>query len=807
LAKSPKLLWDPNVHPKPLERIQLVPIEVKPYIGPKRQDPINAGTVPPNFVHSWALDVAGLANFKLHFKDLQLDWGSGDRVSVLDSDGQLLQSFSSQYDIDGKNVTIQGASGGPQRIYLVLETSQLETQRRFKLLGFRNVAHNTGQEEALLSGDDLNYDERLGPFFEAFDPQTGKPFPVYQPWLPSGPHTFMIAWPKPNRRDGWYLVGKNVTEKERGFLSLVYYNERRGLLRAYLFNLNLSTDVTGYLVTFLLRGRDGPQFVDLEGAFFSQDPRPQKWSSAVVVVPLWPSRTWAFVEAPMLYPMAKALPSKQGPSGSLPAHYYSSVYEDRSTEGHRNILLRVMVQGYMEGEVTGDIVGQAIGEAIQAAEAESGLSIMDLAKGAASAYSMGKDWYDAGKGIYQKAKDYYDKLVKAGTPNTQVLGGLVSLGASAWGGALAVVGVGIAIYQMFSDAQRLRLGIQLSLKAHLTGSVGILLQVGFHDFYLPGRFSVLEAASEGPLNNMGYLAAKIPRYDRTMGLFGLRYDPAMVEITLLQTYYARDPPANTTRYVFPSTPNPVRQDPPTPNGRAVVERWLPVIYNPYAEIAPIKPKLISVEGAHYDADNDILYFSPPPGANPCEPWFKWVHDVSPSANIAPEQDDSAFPANEVAYGDGPRMHLKVFSVQPSAILCSYSNNPKLSVTDGIWLEVDWQDLRTPSTYRSFADIENVRTHKHWDVEFSELDPVSGGQWSGSSEDPFPLHDIVYYWDIPYFYYGRTRKANGIVPLSRENARIQSPIGINCLRQGFNYTDDDGVWFYLSTKQRSALLRK
>jgi len=807
----------------PADRIyrpQVIPFEVHPYKHGKELAPINAGVVPPDYVHSWAIDLVDVHTFRLYLHaadDIQLHWNSGnnlDRLSVLDANGQVLQTFASAQDFQNKAVQVPPyAAGQHQRIYLELETSHLDKARRFRLFGLINLNPPTGNEEALVVGDDLNYDAKLGPFFESVD-TAGKPIPIYQPWLPAGPHTFSQSFAAPHRAQGWYLLGANTAERERGFLTLLYYNERLGRLRVYLFNMNLPQTVTGYLVTFALRGRKGPDFVGLEGAFFPHDPRPAKWSRGTVSIPLWPHHTWIAFEMPMCYPMAVELPSLAGsPVNAPPAHYYRSVYEDYCLEAHRNVMLRITVQGFAQGDVEGDIVGKAIGEAVQTHSASSGLSISDLARGASAMFSSGKDWYQAGKWLFDKATDFYTRQIKAGDPDAPMLGAVLGLGAGAWSGALAAVGVGIAIYQaFFSSSEPLRLAIQMAIKAHLTGKVTTMFQPAFQDFFLPGRFSMVEAADEAPVYDLAYVNTVLPRYDRLLGLFGFRYDPTRLELEIMETCYLHDEFQDDGRWVFPALRNHQHSEDPSVNGRRRLARWLPVIYNPYAEIVPLMPAknglLAPTDGEQYDWGDAWLTRFLEDGIYPNQRWFAWLQEIAPGAHLAPEPGDKAFPLFTSQAGHGSRMMVKVFASQPTGQF--WPPPPAISLPfvfpldQGVWLEVFPEERITPSPYRAFQEIDDVTTHTFWDANVSVVDPDPNVEhYCG---DPWPWRDVLYCWDIHYFYYGRTRKgASGNVALEKNVNRFQVPVTFYYMYCLIDYTDDEGAWTCADMPLKSRIL--
>lgn len=808
--EQPEELWQPDTWPGPIQLPQIVSLEVKPDFDRKRPAPINAGSIPPVYLHSWGIDVTGLTQFRLYLRsqdDVKLDFPD-DFLKVVDETGTELQSFKSMTDLDQNSVTLPASSASSsQRIYLILETSKKDMERHFRMVGFLNSTPNTGAEEALLVGDDLSYEDWKGRFFEALD-TNGNPFPVYWPWLPGGPHTFREAWDEPKRDEGWYLVGKNITSGEgqgQGFFSLIYYNERTSLLRVFLLNLSLPETVTGYTVELLLLARDGKGFVPLEGAFFTADPRPPRWSRAAVTMDMWPRKTWISIDVPMLYPMAKELPSKEwSPVSNLPEDWYSSLYEDASEKGLRNIRLSIQIQPFTKGTLKGDVIGQAVGEAVQEVESSSGISIKQFVDFAGEAISKGKDWSEAGEKLHKKAAEYLKNLIKANDPHTGELEALVNGGASAWGGALAAAGVGVAIFQsFFNDPDPLKLAIELAIKGKLKGSVYTPMQQVRHDYYLPGRCSILEVLAEAG-GDPTFINAVLPRYDHTMGHFGFRYDPAKVEFRTVRTdYFFEDDPYIEWpwgRYVYPAVAKPRRVDLAAPNAVAQLDQWLPIIFNPYAEIVPIKPDV-----------KDFQKFANATEIPKHEPWYRWIQDVSMKNNVTPDQDDTTFPHNVTLHGDGPRLQVTVFSENPSKSIQFIGESTmgrsylEIELKKGVWLDIYPETSFVPLTYRAYSpatELKNLRTHTWWSNSYS-LEDAEG---EVKIAFLFPLHDVMFYWDIPYYYYARTRKANSQVPRSLEVAKFCIPVTVDLHFHPFDYSGYDENWFFaLGGKHKSVLL--
>ncbi len=525
-----------------------------------------------------------------------------------------------------------------------------------------------------------------------------------------------------------------------------------------------------------------------------------------------PQHHWAFVETPVLYPMAEKLPAAQYPPAStLPAHYYRPLYEEACEHGLTNARLVVTVQGYQVGEFQGDLIGQALGEAVQTASSSSP-SGLDLLKGAANALASGKDYYDKGKGLHQALQDFLNSKQQGGTPRSELQGlqALVAMGAGAFGGFLGIVGLGIGIYQaFFAKAEPLRLALELAIRGTMAGSMFTPLQPIEQTFFLPGRWSLQEAVGGNfPGTDTDLIDAMIPRYERTLGHFGFRYYPGRVQFRLLEAYYAWDdkpdyPFADLreyARYVFPAKDLQILVDPPTPNAASTVPEWLPVVYNPYAEIVPLKPMPVASATDH-GIQLTLHPVSPGAWEGGPVPWFEWLQDVSPASHIVPEPDDQQFPRDRLEIGTGSRTSIKVFPDEPRALFPAQAW--LIPLPDGIWLSLAPDPRVVPATCRGFTEMTDLSVHAWWDVYVERPRPSHPPAFEYS---PYPLRDIVYYWDVVYFHYPRTRKAaDGAVALYRGTARLSSPVSIDHRSVGFNYTDDDGVWFPLIPEQKSVLL--
>ena len=480
-------------------------------------------------------------------------------------------------------------------------------------------------------------------------------------------------------------------------------------------------------------------------------------------------------------------------------------------EGVGNFRIRVGVQAFLKGRTEGDLIGQAIGDAVQKIKASGGTSLSEAATAAFEAINQGEAWSSNGKLLHSKAKDFHYKLQLTGRGaelQTQALGALLAIGASGWGGALAAVGAAFGFFgTVFAgDDDAIQLAIELSLRGHMTGSVFIPLQEGSHRYYLPGRFNFGDAVQEGlALHDFSAVDRVMPRYDRTMGHFGYRADPAETEFHMLVAHLHPAFPhesADFVHYAFPvdpgrpQAPHDFRGPPEFDHLKETVDfmqEWLRVIYNPYAEIVPVTPVPLRRErvlgGSYHGVDVT---------EDDHRKWFNWVQDLSPRVHIPnAEPGDEAFP-EAGAFGEGSRLYVNTIG---SAEVGGQVYSPIIDefmlwspALDPVWSEVLLEERMVPGLYKNFTPVENLRVHKGRHIRltrFKTIDPAKlpcvkghAPYWKCSNAevyfaptDPFPLTDVVFNWDVSYYHYARSRISDGSVPLYQGMAHLRSPVTI------------------------------
>lgn len=801
-------------------------LQRKTWLGESFDTEINPGNLPANYQNSWIIQTKDIGSFKLFFEEIDLDWAGGDRIMIYGAelDNKKKWVFTSLMDIQNHivpcNLTLDDSE--PYiKFYLILETGPGSVSRKFRLWGLEVISLLSESCEVVLASDDLDYTDSSKPLIRAYTTQ-GKSISLDKPWNKATSQ--LVAGPLPvlNPENGWYLLGKNINSNPeemtfQKFFSFVFYNERTGYLRAYLFNHDFDdTDVTGYTVTFSIWCEGDQQ--PLDGAIFPVDPKPDRWGS--VTIPIchsWRKGSWAFVETPILYPMIKNLPGKEnGPFGSEPdalvavvpflnAHQneiYDSLYEDTTEGGSNNFKLRLTIQPYQKGLIDLDIFGKALGTAIQDGGGSSNIiSILKKGKGVIDYYSMGQKYY----GSVNKA------LGAAAT--TGLIAPLMAIGSTGWGAAFAVVGL---ISAILSREKQLQLSLELAIRAQAQGQVIIHGTEYEHEFYLPGKFNIQKAYANG-LQKFS-IPDYIARYDRPIGNFGVRYLPALLTFPVTIIGYDHLGSVYTT---FP-VKNVHKAGKSENIGDNKIEWWLPIIYNPYSDIVMIDPCVIDGDinlnqALFEDYENKYSHI----------PWFHFIQDLSPTHCISPEIDDLQFPKG-FKKGKGTRLFIHVFgpSDQESfflekAIWINQAMNPHIDDitglplwqqqdykpsdvrdnSEGIWLEICpvkftrnlssmtvTQEPIKISTYREFSHIRNVFSHAFWEPIFSvlekgsaKLDNDSMSRWypGESNQSKIPL-DVLFCHEQKYFYYGRTRKTHGKVILEEHCMPIYAQVPIKPL---------------------------
>jgi len=331
-----------------------LPLQHRRYKKSNAAYTINPGRIGPNFLHTWALDLIGVHEFRFPMiksgNEIAIyssqTWGD-DRLTVIDSCNRVLQVFTDINDFHTKTVDLTNrppcqhdAQTQPYtRIYLVLETSpdpRHGAPRKFKLTKLESLQPLTGNEQVCVVADEINYDyydtsiqpPNVNDFVEALDRQ-GNPVKLYPPWAGGlqGINNNLRAEfkVKPSTDKGWYLLGLNTTYADQDFYSVVYYNERSSMLRIYLYNLSQESEHTAHIVKVYYEGieqvvkeegsnkekppRISAVYRPLKGAFFSVDPNPKNWWRAELVISGWKPNSWTAVDIPILYPMGSNLPA------------------------------------------------------------------------------------------------------------------------------------------------------------------------------------------------------------------------------------------------------------------------------------------------------------------------------------------------------------------------------------------------------------------------------------------------------------------------------------------------------------------
>jgi hypothetical protein len=415
---------------------------------------INPGPIPPNFVHTWALNCKDIEKFRPHFKKIALDgedvikfytrWSfiqqdaQGNSTSPLPIGYWRVKDVKAHWflNLQDHDEDIQVNWGKSNltytRLYIQLETSSKQMERYFVMDGLELVSPATGKEACYLVGDDLRYEGSYGvitqasqveytalvPKKDAQGKETGafekiniyESVPLKPWWVGNNPLEMPLA------KDGWYLLNQYLKDDQQGYFAITYYNESKGRLRIYLYDHNLAQLHTGFNVRVSLLGqvKKGGQYQELKGAIFPVHVNPFLWSNTTLplqtsediknpaVGNIWSANKWGAVELPFLIPMVEQVPAgapfphqgKKSPAGNA---YYHSVYDEFLKKNMRSMKLKIEICPFDEGKITGDWTGKATGEAIQKMK-DSGDDPL----------STVNDWLSTGKSIVEGAKKGWD---------------------------------------------------------------------------------------------------------------------------------------------------------------------------------------------------------------------------------------------------------------------------------------------------------------------------------------------------------------------------------------------------------------
>jgi hypothetical protein len=821
-----RLLAEPTLLPPkpPVQEIpdKVVPLELAVYNSKREFHPLNPGQLPPFFVHTWALDVKGVDTFRFYFKskkDIQLD--KGDKIVVYDMEGlaktpakplaiipatatkekTLIDISKTKYDQtkDGKKY---------RRIYITLETSSIYCTRCFYLTGLVVVGQGTGSAEVLVVGDDIKY-FGTGPLTETVDSK-GYTIPLPPPWNPL--FTCPASFDRPQKDEGWYHLGQYLADNKQGFYVLAYYNEHKSRFRLYLYNYDLP-NASFYSVRLSLKGRSptkqssavvGPGFTwykELEGAFFPLDINPDKWSTITIPIKNWSPACWIMVEVPFLYPMAKTLPgAKVAKLTGAGKTRYRSLYEEALKDGMRNMLLMVEVKSYLKGALNGDWVGRGIGNAVETIN-KSGTNAWDLVAAGWSAIESAKSWMDSGEKFDSALKDFYKKNKKNASESDvswKVIEGITTVGPSAWLGAIGMAGAIFTTLTKFvlgKDPEPLALSLYLSMRGTLTADISIEKQPRRCAFFLPGRFSISEALSSSgglPINEPRTIDSALPRYDRTLGHIGYYSNPSDVTLRVVRWDHITpitDPgeeifPDIYVDFVYPAAKKPdakwLFKDASKTGYKwdkyrfLTLDEGLPVIFNPFVEIAIERPLPSSANGTWSDLKGKFPY-----SMIPSKWWYEksWLYDVSPKEYINPEPDDADFPKTATLIeASAARIFIKVVPATDYAQINSIWGT-FVDIPGGALLQVLPAESHIPSTFEKYKQLKNLKLHEWYHADMVKME--NSIYHSPSKSNPYPLHSAIYYWDVPYTYYGRSRKyqkqGKWVVPRSHTTVRLISPM--------------------------------
>ncbi len=231
--------------------------------------------------------------------------------------------------------------------------------------------------------------------------------------------------------------------------------------------------------------------------------------------------------------------------------------------------------------------------------------------------------------------------------------------------------------------------------------------------------------------------------------------------------------------------------------KETLDQWLPIIYNPYAEITPMTPYVVNsdiipermgwrpwwlMSSSDFERKS---YFKIFPGEKGFysqilrKNEYTWRFDARWKAHVEQEEGDISFPQNEPFFGSlfGPKMYVEVLPKLHAYLIDRHIGNRSTGAypidSRDISLQVFPEERLVPSTYHQVSDnlhLENLRVNTASDLQFA----IPSG---GLKAELVPAIDVIYHWDMAYFYYGRTRQKgnDGNVPRYRGVFDLKSPV--------------------------------
>lgn len=769
-----------------------------------------------------------------------------DKLTVIDSCNRVLQIFSTLSDFHNKIVDLQKYPPCPydaqrppyKRIYLVLETTNDPmpgSNRKFVVEALEHTTNLTGNEKAYIVADEINYDyfdssvqpPNNNDFVEAYD-RLGNSIQIYPPWGggPQGANNNLRPSFKtrPSKEKGWYLLGMNTTYADQDFFSVVYYNEQKAKLRIYLYNLSHAGEHTANVVKVYLEGvhqveeepNEDPDlpprrigsFRPLQGAFFPVDANPKLWSSAEIVISGWKPKTWTAVDVPVLYPMGSnfqavghhklgsSIYGQNQPTSGVGAkdlncqqpqrsiQRYRSLYEDQFAEYHRNVRLVIAVRSFDRGYADFDLIAQATGQVVQQSSPQ-----WARLRALGNTIKAGMEWYGYAKGFGDLVIDQLKKGLKDAKGSqkkaAEDLIGKFTLGFNILSGIVGTVGAALELFGGYLSDEDMTLSILLGIEGKISGTMDIHHIERENRFYLPGRFSMIDAINvDGIITDdiRKSIDSVIPRYDRPLGIFGFAYSPWEVEVNLSTWLRLGQPirhgiPLDVSEDCFHF---PAREEIFVTHGNSATVPYyeynsrllpdlLPVILNPYAEIDVIP----ALPAKTYEyVVSSYRYF------DGCEHEHRFQTRPSEIFLVANDRAEERIFHSQLfwSYYTGYPKTTKQ-KIDP--------NNPSLPPLriDLTKLHLPKQEVEiSPLNPAYFEDRRGIDVNIHYAINYTK-DGAEILDWTTLA--PMLLTDVIYYWKLQYIYWGDTHNGSCNAQPKAEEVMLYSPISLRLLINGKN----------------------
>jgi hypothetical protein len=460
---------------------------------------------------------------------------------------------------------------------------------------------------------------------------------------------------------------------------------------------------------------------------------------------------------------------------------YRIMYEDSFAQYQKNVRLVVSVRSFDVGYGDFKLIADAVGQAVHKNTPAWYETVFDAVK-------TGKDWFgyvdEFGDICKKDLKNTIKNAKGAAKKTAEEALDKMSNSFSLIGGVVAATGGIIKLFGGLMSTEATILAVTLAIKGKVSGKITFQHIEKENRFYLPGRFSMIDAFSVDAVasdNIRASIDSALPRYDRTLGLFGYAFQPWDVEANIdgflrlgqpirdgVPLAYTQDTFMFPSRHeVYVTTGNKARV-PYYEYDKRLLPDLLPVITNPRAEIDIIPVK--------YNQTCEYIASS-----------YRFVDGY-------PYDIRMRVPCSEIFLVANDRADRKVFHT--SMKWSKYTGWPKATSHRRTGsdpysppLRINLKNVKLPSLETELLPYEPFeycdRRGVDVDVFYSVDYGLQGSQkLNWQRPDPMLLTDVMYHWKMSYVYWGDTRVPAGSAVPRVESTMLSTPVMIRLLGSQF-----------------------